>query len=358
MSSHRSDILENMAPALAPESTSRRDSALRGVWSYRDGHLERLVWHGRDEQGREVESAIETAVWLFEERHQEGDRKTIETDHGTAVLERGSQGVVVAWYENDHASGRKNGAGVSQTRDQGGPRKTRPQDQEQDDGREGANSVEPRRSDATPAQNTTSKEPVSIDLAKSQPPVDRSEQQVSGRSRTDSPARSQDQDPHHAPVAASSRHARPDNVPEGSCPKSDAPPNGRQPSEEFHVQISFADSESDDNSDVDSTTEITCRWADLEDHLNQLTEMACEHLGSPVVMNYWRDVIGEYDTLENGLDIDLYGTIEARNRETILEDETLRRIETVCHQWLERCERSLPAEAELLESPPDPPWRA
>jgi hypothetical protein len=341
MNDRSTDLLERLAPALAPESHEDRDRAPTGVWSYRDGTLERLAWRGTESHGDELESALERAVWLFDERRDEGEQASVETQRGTAVLERGTSGVVVAWYESieqDRRGASTSSADTSSALSAG------------------SESVDRGHRTGSAARRTDAGSPVDIDLSESQPPVDRSGRQREANRRESPQARERSARSDCEPVSASSRHARPSHAAEIEERSPEWTSGEAAPSDEFHVQISFAETSSSP-SEVEETREQTCRWSDVATHLERLTDVATEHLGKTVVQNYWREVIADHEALERRLDIELYGDIETCAPKERLDDRESQLLEAALEQWLKRCRRSLPAEAELVDTPPDAPWK-
>jgi hypothetical protein len=333
-----SEMLAELVPQLAPTVDQVADDELVGMWAYRDEGIERLIWRGRDADCAQLESAVETALWLFEDRRSQGDTATIEVADGTVVIEHGARGVIAAWYGSarDVDGGTDHGdpgrAGGADHEDETAPG-TAPQTGSPDR----AASTGSLRIDTRPDQTAPSEASAAAGSAdgadraprRSRTPADATESsgrsQYADRDETErrAPSSRDDRSDSQRPSGADRQRGRDDtSAPEVA--RSNPPETTRQPrdgeasrteSEPLNFEIAFVDHDDSTSGSrrESSSTGPVCDWAEVIDHLEALTEMVNDHLGDTVTMNYWREALGQRDALEQAIEVEI-GRAPCRER--------------------------------------------
>lgn len=383
-----SEMLAELVPQLAPTADQVADDQLVGMWAYRNEDVERLTWRGRDEDCEQLESAVETALWLFEDRRSQGDTATIEVADGILVIEHGTRGVIAAWY----AANPKLQSGTTANPDQTAASNREPPDDEafgtrasrqtrstDEPASTGSLQIDTRPDQTAPSEASTSgtqaheshSEPyraprqsgANAEATEStSQPRPAAPAASNGNNRLDARSRS-GRDPQGDRNAASNREA----ARAGGPDTSGGPDTGRQlgdqgaspaDSEPLNFEIAFVDH--DDSASGGGTAPIStgpvCDWADVIDHLEALTEMVNDHLGDTVTMNYWREALENHDSLEEHIEVELYGGLEAGDRSAPLDSNQAAELHEARSEWVRRCRRTISSTASGFHNAPAPPW--
>lgn len=436
--SANSKILAELAPQIAPTDETVDDGALVGMWSYRDGEVERLMWRGGDRECDQLESAVETALWLFEDRRTQGDSATIEMADGTVVIEHGNRGVIAAWYgeapgSESGANDEHGGLGLqAQTSAYDEESEPTSEDEPETFDRtgdsatgEGSLSIETRPDATTPTgrasggpgeASSTIGAPATSDARESAGEAHRRSTESASR-RPNSPSVGSATSRGDDPAGATSRHSAgsasrqptdsnrpagvgsratgsaaddrsletpvsratsaPDPGPSGSRGADPGrrtdPPSADEPSqtppgadaetddeelEELSFEIAFVDSDTSDSPTSEPSThrDPVCDWATAVDHLRDLTDVAGEHLGKTVTLNYWRNAFDGRAALDGAVAVDLHDGLEASDGASRVDPGQARQLHEARIEWLERCRRTVPSTATAIHETPTPPW--
>lgn len=378
-----SDMFEELAPELAPADPAVADQPLVGMWAYREGSVECLVWKGTPERGDELGSAVETALWLFDDRREEGASASISMSDGIVVIEHGERGVLAAWYADGE---RVDTASESISGGLGLDADTAAYDSASS-GSDAPPSAPGEAwggsSTAEPAEELRSSEslqgpPESVEATRPE------ETEGGGQQVEESASRNQSRlgvpDTSNATESSKGAHRRSQSGPTGEgdlrSTRSSARPredemhsgavsdpgttdvNESSESAELNFEIAFVE-ETGSKTTASSEPQAPvdpCSWRDAVEHLAELTEQAGEHLGDTVTLNYWREAIDAQHSIEESIDVEVYAGLDAREPEREVEPDEARQLEAACTQWLRRCHRSVPSDVDSLQETPRPPW--